>query len=369
MKKNIVLTGGGTLGSVTPLLAFKQAFEKTGEYTFTFIGTRKGVEKDFIQKTEPNIIYKWIFSGKFRRYISYKTILDPAGIKLGFIQSLFYFLKNKPAAVITAGSYVSVPVIIAARIFKIPIIVHQMDIKVGLANKIMARFANIINISFKENKKDFKHLKNKEIIHLGNPIRQEIFKGSKKKSIDFYKLNPKSPTLLVVGGGTGSHIINEFVEDNHRDLLKEMNVILISGKQKSPRKPGHYTIKDNRYIIEELVQDNLENIYAVADLVVTRAGLGALYELLALEKPVFVLPIKNSQQEDNAELLHKNEIGEIFHSHDIDSGKLLKEILKTIKNKKQLAHLSEHASHIIKKDAADKLSEYMIKEMKINSNS
>ncbi|MBU4014724.1 glycosyltransferase, partial [Patescibacteria group bacterium] len=166
--KKILLTGGGTGGSVAPLLAISDVgcrMSDVGKFKFTWIGTRNGVEKQMVQKE--NIKFISIASGKFRRYFSIKNFIDLFKIIFAFFQSLAILIKEKPALVMSAGSFVSVPVVWAAWLLRVPVLIHQQDVRHGLANKLMAPFANVITVTFEKSLADY----GKKAVWTGNPAQ------------------------------------------------------------------------------------------------------------------------------------------------------------------------------------------------------
>jgi len=350
-KKKILLCGGGTAGSVTPLLAIYASLVES-DFDFCWVGTRNGVEKSILNKE--NFKYYGIFSGKFRRYFSWKNLLDPFFIFYGFLQSFFVLIKEKPSVVIGAGSFVCVPVSWAAFFLRIPVIAHQQDLVPGLANKIIAPIAKIITTTFEKSLGDF----GKKAVWTGNPVRKNI-KSSKTREIIFskYSLKNSSKTILFIGGGTGANKINNFIWNNLEKLAQEYQVIHITGKGK-----GNKNIKDSNYRqFEFLAIEDLADVYKISDLVISRAGLGSLTELSFLEKPSILIPIKNSHQEVNADIFKENEAAFV-----LDEDSLAYEALKTLIEKiflNDVENLSKNMSRVMK-DGADEKYKKLIKNLK-----
>ena len=313
-QKRIIITGGGTAGSTTPLLAFFDEIKKRKPKTeFLFIGTRKGMPEKRLAKAK-EIKYKSIFSGKLRRYLSFKNLLDPFKIIIGFFQSLFLIKKFKPDAILEAGGFVAVPVCIAGWFFKIPVFLHQLDAKPGLANKILSFFATKITLSFKDLKKHFP----KGIV-TGTPVRKEILNGSKEQAIKRFNLKKDLKTILIMGGGTGSSHINKVVLKALPKLNKVCQVIHLTGKGKLIKK------NDYHYRAYEFLSD-LKDIYKMADIVISRAGVGAISELSVLGKPTIFIPLPNSPQEKNANIFCKNKAAICIKDNNLNNSILVKEI-------------------------------------------
>jgi len=212
----ILFSGGGTMGSVSPLIAiYEKIKKKNPEAKFLFIGTKTGPEKKAVESYKIN--FKAIASGKLRRYFSWNNFIDPFKIIWGFFQSLIILIKFRPNAVAIAGSFVGVPVAWAAWILRIPILIHQQDIVAGLANKLMANYAKKITISFEPSLKDF--AENKTVM-TGNPVREEFYVCNKEKGREVFDLKSELPVLLVLGGGTGASDLNKVIEESLPDLLQ-----------------------------------------------------------------------------------------------------------------------------------------------------
>jgi len=219
----ILLSGGGTLGSVSPLIAvWQKIFEQKPDSQALWVGTKDGPEKDFVKNYK--LDYRSITAGKLRRYFSLKNLLDPFLVLMGFFQSLKIIKEFKPQIIISAGGFVSVPLAWAGKFKKVPVLIHQQDVRPGLANKLMASSAEKITVTFEKSLKDFPIEK---VTLTGNPVRQEIFNGSKEEAYNFFKLDFNIPTVLILGGGTGSLAINKLVWMSLRKLTENMQLMLI----------------------------------------------------------------------------------------------------------------------------------------------
>jgi len=298
----ILLSGGGTVGSVSPLLAIKEEMLEQGiKVEFAWIGTESGVEVEVIKKED--IPYHPIVCGKLRRYFSFKNISDIFRTLKGVFQAMRVVKQFNPDLILSAGSYVSVPVLIAGRVKGKTCFVHQQDLVTGLANKLMKPWATKVTVAFEESMKDFSKEK---VILTGNPIRKKVFMGNKAKGQSQFGLDSSLPTLLVMGGSLGAEKLNELVFSIVTKLVDFCQIIHITGKgqliewvdkEKYPN--------SSRYHATEYLYDDLIHTYAAADLVICRAGLSTLTELTALEKPSIVIPIPDNQQEKNAQYFDK----------------------------------------------------------------
>ncbi len=316
----ILLSGGGTMGSVMPLLALKEDLQKENA-DILWIGTRKGPEKQVVEKA--GIEFKSIYSGKLRRYFSWNNFIDPFKFLIGFFQSIFIILKFKPDVILSAGSFVSVPVAWAGWVLRKKIIVHQLDLKVGLANKVMAPLATKITVSLDETKQYFSE---KKVIVSGNPVRKIIFSGSKESAMKRFDLEPDLPVLLIMGGGTGALAINKLTRQILPDLVEFCQIIHITGKGKQ------FYFKHPRYHMFEFLYKELADAYAAADVVVSRAGFSALTELAALGKPTILIPLPNPDQINNAQYFIEKESIILLNQDDLVDKSLLKQIKGLINN-------------------------------------
>ena len=302
----VILSGGATGGSVTPLLSVANELNKKiqGNVDFLFIGTKKGYpERVLVERSEME--YHGIHSGKLRRYFAWQNFLDPFKIILGFFESLFILLKYRPDVIFSAGGFVSVPLIWAGFFLGIPTVIHQQDIRPSLSNKLTSCLAKKITVSFKKSLNDFPKTKT---ILTGNPVRKEILLGNKERAIKRFNLERNLPTILVIGGGTGAEKINQLIFSIIPQLVEFCQVIHLTGKDKLSRFAGSRTAGkiNSRYHSYEFLTEEIADAYAAADLVISRAGMGVLTELAVLAKPAIIIPIPQSHQEANALYFAKN---------------------------------------------------------------
>lgn len=293
-KKTILLTGGGTLGSVTPLLAVaKELFLKEPNWHFSFVGTKSGPEKSLITEAakEMPISFHALPAGKWRRYFSFKNLIDPWVIIFAFFRSFSLLRSLRPQALISAGAFVSVPLVWAAYFLKIPILIHQQDLQAGLANRLMAKAARQITVAFSASLKDY----GSEAIVVGNPY---LIPALDKKEIVLarYGLVNTKPLVLIFGGGTGAEALNEAIFNKLPELLTQTQIVHLSGRGKMIdfQAPGYFQQ-------EFASHQELCSLMAAADLVIARPGLGTLTELSALKKVSLLVPMPKTHQEANAE--------------------------------------------------------------------
>ena len=276
------MTGGGTAGHVTPNIALFPALRKAG-YEISYIGSYEGIEKRLIE--EQNIPYYGISSGKLRRYFDPKNFSDPFKVVKGLGQSIGLLKKLKPDIVFSKGGFVSVPVVLAARLCKIPAIIHESDITPGLANKLAIPGATKVCCNFPET---LKYLPAEKAIYTGSPIRQELLSGNADAALRFCKLSEKNkPVLLIIGGSTGSMVINNAIREALPQLLKKYIIIHLCGKNNLDT-----SLNDTEgYLQFEYIGKELADLFALSDFVISRAGANAICELLALRKPNILIPL------------------------------------------------------------------------------
>lgn len=342
-KKKIFLTGGGTGGSVTPLLALAEELG-SGEYDFLWLGTKSGPEREMVGRA--GIEFKSIQAGKWRRYWSLKNFIDPFLVLVGLIRSLFIILSWRPDLIISAGSFVSVPVAFAGRLCRVPIIIHQQDARPGLANKLAAPLAKVVTVTFKKSLADY----GPKAVWTGNPIRRSLKIRNQKSEI--LNSSDELPTVLIMGGGTGARAINELVAESLPELTKFCDIIHVTGKNKT----GNRKLETGNYkFFEFLNVDELAQAYVQADLVVSRAGMGVLTELSYLGKPTIIIPIPKSHQEDNAAIFAQAEAAVVFKQKELTPELFVKTIFDLFANKSELARLSANISQVIKRDAGQEM--------------
>ncbi|MDQ0858930.1 undecaprenyldiphospho-muramoylpentapeptide beta-N-acetylglucosaminyltransferase [Bacillus sp. V2I10] len=284
MKKTIVFTGGGSAGHVTPNIAIMDELDKS-VWDVQYIGSKKGIEKELIEKI--SIPYHGISSGKLRRYLDFENVVDSFRVLKGCMDARRVLRKLKPAVVFSKGGFVSVPVIIAARSLKIPVLIHESDMTPGLANKIAQRFATKIFTSFDETLNYFPKDKTAAI---GSPIRRGILKGSPYKGTELLGFDRKRPVLTVMGGSLGAKKINETIRAA-LPLLKDYQIIHLCGKGNVDE--NYANLKDYKQF--EYVHDELPHYLAATEFVITRGGSNSIFEFLALKIPMLIIPLTKNQ--------------------------------------------------------------------------
>ncbi len=341
----LLFSGGGTLGSVTPLLAIIDNIKKNHpEDEIFWVTTKDGVEKDFLAKYD---VKKYsITSAKLRRYFSFQNLIDVFKFIKAFFEAYQVIKKTDPDIVISAGAYVSVPLAIVARLMSKKVLIHQQDIKVGLANRIMAFFANRITLSFWESRARFKKFKSKKLYLTGNPsrfTREQIDNLDRQDLLDKYDLKPNKAILLILGGSSGSSEVNNVIYDSVAKLVNKFQVVHVTGLNKDKK------IEEVDYYQYDFLNKEMLHFMFLADIVVSRAGFATLAELSCLSKCSIMVPLKG-HQEINAGYFYKEKAVELC-----DAEHLISTILRLSKDKGKRDSLIEHMDHIMPKNAVEKI--------------
>lgn len=279
--KKIVLTGGGTAGHVTPNIALLPSLQKAG-YEITYMGSYDGIEKKLI--SDFNIPYVGIATGKFRRYFDPKNFSDPFRVIKGFAEAKKFLKEYKPDVVFSKGGFVSVPVVRAAAALKIPCIIHESDMTPGLANKLCIPVATKVCCNFPET---YAMLPEEKAVLTGSPIREELTQGNKLAGLDMCGFTANKPVIMVIGGSLGAANVNKAVREALPRLLDDFQVVHLCGKDKI----DNLLLNTPGYKQFEYIKAELKDLFAMADVVISRAGANAICELLALKKPNILIPL------------------------------------------------------------------------------
>ena len=279
--KKIVLTGGGTAGHVTPNLALLPSLKAAG-YEITYMGSYDGIEKKLI--SDFDIPYVGISTGKFRRYFDPKNFTDPFRVIKGFSEAKKFLKQYKPDVVFSKGGFVSVPVVRAAAVLGIPCVIHESDMTPGLANKLCIPVAKKVCCNFPET---LKLLPADKAVLTGSPIRAELSQGNKLAGLDMCGFSANKPVIMVIGGSLGAANVNKAVREALPKLLKDFQVVHLCGKDKV----DNLLLNTPGYKQFEYIKAELKDLFAMADIVISRAGANAICELLALKKPNILIPL------------------------------------------------------------------------------
>ena len=325
--KRIILTGGGTAGHVTPNIALIPKLRDLG-YDIQYIGSYNGIEKELIEPF--GIPYHGISSGKLRRYFSVQNFTDPFRVVKGFSEARKLIKDLKPDVIFSKGGFVSVPVVLAGKRCKVPVIIHESDMTPGLANKIAIPSAVKVCCNFPET---LDSLPKGKAVLTGSPIRQELLSGNKIAAMDMCGFTADKPVILVIGGSLGSVIVNNAVRKSLPRLLEKFQIIHLCGKGKTDD-----SLNDTKgYCQFEYIRDELRDIFALADIVISRAGANAICELLALRKPNLLIPLSakasRGDQILNARSFERQGFSMVIEEEDLTEETLVSSVLDLYENR------------------------------------
>ena len=334
--KKIVLTGGGTAGHVTPNLALIPSLKERG-YDIHYIGSYQGIEKKLIE--DANIPYSGISSGKLRRYFDLRNFSDPFRVIKGYEEACKLLKELKPDVVFSKGGFVAVPVVMAARHRHIPAIIHESDMTPGLANKLCIPSAQKVCCNFPET---LQYLPEEKAVLTGSPIRAELLKGDRLAGLQYAHLSAEKP---VIGGSLGSVTVNQAVRTLLPRLLPHFQVVHICGKDHLDES----LIGTSGYVQFEYVDAPLKHLFAIADLVISRAGANSICEILALRKPNILIPLSaaasRGDQILNASSFAKQGFSTMLEEEALTDDTLYQAISSTYENRDAFIHQMEQ-SHL-----------------------
>ena len=336
--KKIVMTGGGTAGHVTPNIALIPKLRELG-YEIDYIGSKEGIEKKLI--SDLGIPYYGVSTGKFRRYFDPKNFSDPFRVLKGCHEAKKLLKELKPNVIFSKGGFVSVPVVRAAASLKIPVIIHESDLTPGLANKLCIPVATKICCNFPET---LKYLPEKKSVLTGSPIREELTMGNKDAAYKLCGFDKNRPVIMVMGGSQGASAINKVVRDALPRLLEKFNVIHICGQEKM----DNMLLTTPGYKQFDYVKSELKDLFAITDLVVSRAGANAICELLALRIPNVLIPLplaaSRGDQLLNAASFESQGYSIVLQEENLDEDSLMNALHELYENKDTYIKKMEESS-------------------------
>ncbi|TGB05375.1 undecaprenyldiphospho-muramoylpentapeptide beta-N-acetylglucosaminyltransferase [Halobacillus salinus] len=335
-QKRILFTGGGTAGHVIVNLALIPEFQKEG-YQIDYIGSYNGIEKQLIEPLE-GVTYHSISTGKLRRYMSKENFKDPFKVLKGLWQASRIIGKKKPQVIFSKGGFVSVPVVAAAKLRNVPTIIHESDYTPGLANKLSFPFAKKILATFPET---MNYLPETKSVHIGAVVREELFEGNRQSGLQFLGFHKQKPTIMVMGGSMGSKKINEAIRGSLDELLQDVQIIHLCGKgQLDP------SIDRRGYVQYEYINEGLKDLFAASDFIVSRAGSNAIFEFLALKKPMLLIPLSREASRGdqilNADSFVKQGYAMKLEEEELTGDRLLRDLRELMSQKDQFLQQMEN---------------------------
>ncbi|MFH1430756.1 MAG: UDP-N-acetylglucosamine--N-acetylmuramyl-(pentapeptide) pyrophosphoryl-undecaprenol N-acetylglucosamine transferase [Candidatus Uhrbacteria bacterium] len=349
----ILFTGGGTLGSVTPLLAVAEELRKrVPDAECTWWGTRHGPERQLVEAA--GISFRAIPAGKLRRYWDPQNLIDGLVVLWAFMVAFVLLRRLRPSIVVGAGSYVQVPVMWAARFLHIPIVIHQLDLQPSLANRLVARFAKQVTTTFKRDRTVFGN----GAIVIGTPVRASVLEVKNLQSeVAKQRLDiaANRSVVLVLGGGTGASALNRLVWDSLPELCARCDIVHVTGVGKSLASAVR-----SGYHQYEFLSEQLGDAYAAADIVVTRAGIGTLSELGVLGKATIVIPMPGTHQEENADLLERHDAAVVLDQRKLTGVSFAHQVLAIMDDQHIRSRIQRNITQLFPRDAAGRLAEIIL---------
>jgi len=341
-KQRIAFTGGGTAGHVIPNLALIEKCQSAG-WDIVYLGSQTGIERTLV--TQRHIPYYTLPCGKLRRYFSWQNLIDPFKILAGVVKSLWLLFRLKPQLLFSKGGFVSFPVVVAAKCLRIPVLVHESDITPGLANRLCFPFAKNICLSFFDTSTFFANPE--KLVITGLPLREYLFSGNVEKGRQFCGFTSDKKIILVCGGSLGAERINHCIRSALPELLKHFQIAHICGPKKTTTDLTAKGYQQFEYLNEELA-----DVMACADLVISRSGASMVYELVALKKPHILIPlpttlptqsdtpdgkknklggkISRGEQVRNAKYFSEKGTSHVLEEKDLNETQLIQQITATI---------------------------------------
>lgn len=371
----IIVTGGGTGGHVSPAVAIitrlrERSATEGWPLELLYVGSVAGVERRVM--SEMRVPYMPIQTGKLRRYLSPQTPVDLlVRLPAGGLQALRAVRRFKPDVIFSTGGYVCVPTVIAGWLLGVPSLTHEQTALVGLANRIAGRFATRAAVSFPQSLRFFPPGK---ALVMGNPVRPSILHGDAHRAASLFNLDPTAPTLYVTGGAQGAHAINVGVREALPRLLVCCQVIHQCGegpdgtgidlRMLQEAQANMPTEQQARYKVQPYIGDELGDVYALASLVLGRAGAGTVNELANLGKPSVLIPLPGAaggEQEANARALEREGGAVVLLQNDLTPDSLVETVCGLISDRSKLARMDEDALKLAMPGAADAIVDELMK--------
>lgn len=365
---HIALTGGGTGGHLFPLIAIarelKNISQERGIYDFEmwFFGPKTKDESLYSALDYEGIKFEYVMSGKMRRYFSLQNPIDLFKLSIGIFQAQWKLFRFMPDVIFSKGGYGSLPIVLAGWMFRIPIIIHESDTIPGLINKISARFATRIVVAFPSSAKYFKESKT---AILGNPTRQDLKEGSPEEAKKIFNLKGDKPLVLILGGSQGAQAINELAMTIIEDFLLRYELILVCGSNNYKNLLAESNARLNQqqkeyFHLYPFIGAELKHAFAAANLVVSRAGAGSIFEIAFVGKPSVLIPLPNSAQDHQLENAYEyGRFGAtiVIEQQNLTPHLFLDNISKILGDENLYKLMSQNALKFATPDAARKIAE------------
>jgi len=364
----ILFTGGGTAGHIFPIVAVIREIKKNypyGGFEFFYLGPKDKFSKELLSKEGVEV--KTILAGKVRRYFSFKNLIDIFKLPVGILQAFYHIFIISPDVIFSKGGYGSIAASVSGRVLMVPIFLHESDISPGLANRITGKFALEIFISFSIKKTEY--FPAKKMLSVGNPVRKEILDGSKEKAKKLFNLTGEKPVILILGGSQGAQRINDKILSILPNILKDYEIIHQTGKRnfEQIRKEAEVVITQDfkKYYHPSPFLNEIEiaNAYSAADLIISRAGAGTIFEIALIGKPSILVPLPESAQNHqvkNAYAYAENGASLVIEEANFRPHFVLERIKNLFSQPERLKQIAERAKEFSRPNAARIIAEYMV---------
>lgn len=375
----ILVTGGGSSGHISPALAIIKTLQDMAvgadwQPQFLYLGGKRGLEQRLVEAA--GIEFRGVETGKLRRYLSRENVTDVFRIPIGTAQALRTVRRFGPHVVLATGGYVAVPPVMAAALLSVPVIIHEQTVQIGLANRITSRFATRIALGFESARDELPAGLRAKAFVPGNPVRPAVFGGDGQYAIRWCGFDPADrglPTLYVTGGSQGARIINRAVESVLPALLQNCRIIHQCGRQPAGEEQDYDRLRRTadalppelqpRYCFTHFIADEIKHVYALADVILGRAGAGTVTELCALGKPAVYVPLVptgGDEQTRNAQMCERVGAAVIIKQSDLDGPHLLRELQGLLPDRARLECMGRAALTLAKPHAAREMAEAVL---------
>lgn len=368
----ILFTGGGTAGHIFPIIALVREIKKInpeGNLQFFYIGPKDQFALALL--AQEGIEIRTIMAGKFRRYLSFQNIIDIFKVPVGIIQAFFNIYVISPDLIFSKGGYGSLPACIAGWLLLTPIFLHESDVSPGLANKIASKMSLEIFTAYPIEK--IQYFPAKKMIAVGNPLRREILEGSDKEAKKLFKLTGEKPVIFVLGGSQGAQKINDTILSILNDILESFEIIHQTGSvnfsevEKEAEAIVEKKLKNYYHPLPFLNDKELSYAYHAADLVLSRAGAGSIFEIAAVGKPSILVPLSNSaqgHQVNNAYVYSEKGAALVMEEVNFTPHFFLEKLKYLFSQPKMLKDMSKKAKEFSKPEAARIIADYVVSYLK-----
>lgn len=371
----ILFTGGGTAGHILPIVAvcreIRRIYEKKN-LQFFYLGPRDDFGQILLSQEEIKV--KSVLAGKIRRYLDWKAFFQNLidvlfKIPIGIFQAFIYIFFLSPDLIFSKGGFGSIPTVISGWLLRVPIFLHESDISPGLANRFLSKFALEVFVSFPRTE----YFSSKKMILAGNPVRREILEGSKEEARRLFKLSYKKPVILILGGSQGAQRINDKILEILVELLKNFEIIHQCGEKnfKEVKAESKATVAEKLlsfyHLFPFLKEWELKQAYAAADLIVSRAGSGSIFEIAATGKPSILIPLAEAAQKHqtkNAYTYAENKATVVLEEINFTPHFFLGKLKYLFSQKEELARMQKAAREFSKPLAAKIIAGYLVEFLK-----